>query len=77
MSLNPFVTKTSLNSYVAKKSGPFFNPCVADVPILFLLKTQENLSFSGVFRKHKIGALARNGLIKFCNTSKNLMKASS
>ena len=38
------------------------NPFLAKVPILYPLKTPENLWFSGVFRGYKIGTLARNGL---------------
>ena len=36
---------------------------MVNVPILYPLKTPENLWFSGVFRWYKIGTLARNGLI--------------
>ena len=39
------------------------NPFLANVPILYTLKTPENLWFSGVFRGYKTRALARNGLI--------------
>ena len=53
MSPNLFVTKTLFSSYVAKKSGPFFNPCVARCSHFIPPENQENLSFSGVFRKHK------------------------
>ena len=38
------------------------NPFLANVPFFYLLKTPENLWFSGVFRGYKIGTLARNGL---------------
>ena len=38
------------------------NPFLANVPILYHLKTPENLWFSGVFRGYKMGTLARNGL---------------
>ena len=41
------------------------NPSLANVPILYPLKTSENLWFSGVFRGYKIGTLARNGLMPF------------
>ena len=34
------------------------NPLHANVPILYPLKTPENLKFSGVFRGYKMGALA-------------------
>ena len=58
---------------------------LADVPILYPLKTTENQIFSCVFRGHKMGTLARNGpeatLLKetllqvfyceFCEISKN------
>ena len=39
-----------------------FNPFLANVPILYPLKTPENQRFSGVFREHKMGILARNEL---------------
>ena len=40
------------------------NPFLANVPILYPLKTPENMWFSGVFRRYKIGTFARNGLKK-------------
>ena len=41
------------------------NPFLANVPFFYLLKTPENLWFSGVFRGYKIGTLARNGLCAY------------
>ena len=38
------------------------NPFLANVPILYPLKTPENLWFSGVFKGYKMGTLARYGL---------------
>ena len=38
------------------------NPFLANVPVLYPLKTLENLWFFGVFRGYKMGTLARNGL---------------
>ena len=38
------------------------NRFLADVPILYPLKTPENQRFSGVFRGYKMGTLARNAL---------------
>ena len=38
------------------------NPFLANVPILYPLRTPENFWFSGVFRGYKMGTLARNGL---------------
>ena len=38
------------------------NPLMANVPILYSLKTTENLRFSGIFREYKMGILARSGL---------------
>ena len=35
----------------------------ANIPILYPLKTPENLWFSDVSKGYKMGALARNGLI--------------
>ena len=40
----------------------FINPFLANVPILYPLKTSETLWFSGVFRGYKMGTLAGNGL---------------
>ena len=39
-----------------------FKPFLADVPILYSLKTPENQKVSNVFRVYKIGILSRNGL---------------
>ena len=36
------------------------NSFLAKVLTLYPLKTPENLWFSGVFRRYKVGALARN-----------------
>ena len=38
----------------------FFNSFLANVPILYLLKTPENIRFSGVSKGYKMEALARN-----------------
>ena len=38
---------------------------LANVPILYPLKTPENLWFFGVFRRYKMGTLAKNGLCSF------------
>ena len=38
------------------------NPFLANVPILYPLKTPENLWLFGVFRGYKMGTLARNRL---------------
>ena len=38
------------------------NPFLANVSILYPLKTLVNQRFSGIFREYKIGKLARNGL---------------
>ena len=35
------------------------NPFVANFPILYLLKPQDNQRFSGVFRENKMGILAK------------------
>ena len=42
---------------IGKKTS--FNPFLANAPILYPLKTPENLWFSGVFRGYKRGAFAR------------------
>ena len=41
----------------------FFNPLMANVSVLYPLKTPENLWFSGVFRGYKMVTSARNGLM--------------
>ena len=41
------------------------NSFLANVPILYPLKTSENQRFSGGFRRYKMGTLARNGLITY------------
>ena len=54
------------------KNGPckiserqhLLNPFLANIPILYPLKTPENRWFSGVFKGYKIGTLATNGLKK-------------
>ena len=38
------------------------NPFLANVPILYPLKTPENQRFSVVFKGYKMGTLAGNGL---------------
>ena len=43
-------------------------PFLANVLILYPLKTPENRWFFGVFRGYKMGTLARNGLNKFVST---------
>ena len=48
--------------FAFRESG-VLNPFLANVPILYHLKTPENLWFSGVFREYKMRTLARNGLI--------------
>ena len=41
-----------------------YAPIMANSPILYPLKTPENLCFSGVFRVYKMETLIRNGLIQ-------------
>ena len=41
------------------------NLFLVNVPILYPLKTPENLRFSGVFRKYKMETSTRNGLNHF------------
>ena len=38
------------------------NPFWANIPILYALKTPENLCFFPVFKVYKMGTLVRNGL---------------
>ena len=41
----------------------YVKPFLANAPILYPLKTPENIWFSGVFRASKMRTLVRNGLI--------------
>ena len=41
------------------------NPFLANIPVLYYLKTTENLWLSGVFRRYKMRTLARNWLTYF------------
>ena len=43
----------------------YIDPFVANVSILYPLKTPGNQKAFGDFRGYKMGAVARNGLIKF------------
>ena len=43
------------------------NPFLTNAPILYPLKTPENLWFSDAFRGYKMGTLARNGLMTELN----------
>ena len=45
------------------------NQFLANVPILYSLKTPENFWFYGVFKGYKMGKLARNGLNKIMEKS--------
>ena len=40
----------------------WFNKFLANVPILWPLKSPENQRFSGIFRGHEMGTLTINGL---------------
>ena len=51
--------KSFVNGLLASVVKPF----LANIPILYSLKTPENRWFSGVFRGHEMGTLVRNGLI--------------
>ena len=37
-------------------------PFLVNIPVLYSLKTPENISFTGVSTRYKMGTLARNGL---------------
>ena len=57
----------------------YVNPFLANVPILYPLKTPENQRFSGAFRGYKMGTMARNGLnftltIKSSSCGENISK---
>ena len=61
MSLSNFekmISRINIRSFELHELNRF----VANVPILYRMKTPENLWFSGVFRGYKMGALAKNGL---------------
>ena len=51
-----------------------FKPFLADVPILYPLKTPENQKVSNVFRGYKIGILSRNGLTHSVPTFSHIVK---
>ena len=63
--------KTSQSTYlhIIKRDT---NPFLANVPILYPLKTAENIWFSGFFRGYKIGAMPGNGLkVQSCKLKKD------
>ena len=43
-----------------------FNPFSTNVPLLYPLKTSENIRFSDVFRGYRSGTLVENGLNSIC-----------
>ena len=43
----------------------YIDPFLANVSILYLLKTPENSNYSSVYRSDKMGTMVRNGFIKF------------
>ena len=43
----------------------FVNPFSTSVPLLYPLKTSENLRFSDVFRGYRSGTLVKNRLMQF------------
>ena len=63
--LNKFQKDTISSRIKALGLTGIINPFLANVPILYPLRTPENQSFSGVFRGHKIGTLVRIGLSMF------------
>ena len=56
ISKQPALQKIKFN--VSKINKSCFNPFLANVPILYPLKTPENQRFSGVFRGYKMKTLA-------------------
>ena len=46
----------------SKSTMQSFNPFSTNVPLLYPLKTSENLLFSGVFKGYRSGTLVENGL---------------
>ena len=53
-----------LHNFATPVNSILINPFLANVPILYSLKTPENQRISDVFKGYKIGTLARYGLIK-------------
>ena len=51
-----------VRKHLCSSTSFYFNPFLANVPILNPMKTPENLWFSGVFRGCRTGTLAKNGL---------------
>ena len=51
----------NIEKNVGQTMPPTIEAFLANVPILYPLKTTENQRFSGVFRGCKMGTLARNG----------------
>ena len=49
--------------YFCRQKLHFFNPFLANVPILYPLRAPENQRFFGVFRGYKMEALARTEII--------------
>ena len=67
-SIIPYITSISYSSMQVLTKNIYnsekINPFLANVPILYPLKTPENRRFSDVFRGYKLGTLATNGLIQ-------------
>ena len=56
---------------LSKRCWPLvaINPFSTNVPLLYPLKSSENLRFSDIFRAYKSGTLVENGLIKSISKS--------
>ena len=52
----------TLDENVYMKQKQKLNSFLANVPILYLLKTPENLWSPSVFKEYKMGTFTRNGL---------------
>ena len=62
MKQNAFFIEANKTNFFGMRAS-VFNPFLANFPILYPLKTPENLCFSGVFRGYKMGTLAGDGLM--------------
>ena len=61
-SYTEILTVSSCGNQLWEPEQEWVNPFLANVPILYSLKTLEKEMYSGVFRRYKIGTLARNEL---------------
>ena len=58
-----------LTHFISINSLNIINSFLINVPIFYPLKTPENPWFSGVYRRYRMGTLAKNGLKLLCDTN--------